>query len=93
MNQIINWYNNNLESLQFNRLGVMGAMLMFQTCIIIPVTILVTSTSAMFPVAIGITTVLSFSLLTICIAGLNIRIALALFALNILAHAGLILIA
>ena len=93
MKDFINWYNKNVAIAQFYRLGVSAVIILVQTCIIIPATILLLAQSEFSNIIVGLSTVLSFSILVSIISGVRIQIPIILFLFNILTHLVMVSIA
>lgn len=86
MREIINWYNHKMADAEFYRLGVGAIVILIQTCIVIPATILIIGGTSLFPAALVVTSVFSFAILVSLIAGLSVRLTTIIFAVSILTH-------
>lgn len=63
MVNFLNWHNQQCEEASFNRLGVMALVLLVQTCVIVPATLLTISMNGNNAVEFAIMALLSFSIL------------------------------
>lgn len=86
MENFISWYNQKMDDAEYNRLGVGAFIILFHTCIVIPVTLLVLSYNDFNVVYIGILTFLSFAILFAMIAVMPVRMSIPLFLISTLIH-------
>ena len=92
MDNLMNWYNDQCEDGQFNRLGVMAFVLLVQTCIIIPVTLLSISMNGNSNIGFALMAIFSFAVLVSFLGDLPIKFIIPLFALSTLVHLAIILV-
>ncbi|WP_017730916.1 hypothetical protein [Nafulsella turpanensis] len=92
MENLMNWYNTKCEEANFNRLGLMAFILLVQTCIIVPVTLLLICVNGNDPIQFALMAVLSFAILVSLLGDMSSKIVLPLFIISSLIHLGLILI-
>ena len=92
MDNLLNWYNNACEEASFNRLGVMAFVLLIQTCVIVPATLLLIGLNGNNSIEFALTAIFSFAILVSLLADMPSKIILPLFAVSILVHLGIILV-
>ena len=92
MENLMNWYNTKCEEANFNRLGLMAFILLVQTCIIVPVTLLLISVNGNDLIQFGLMAILSFAILVSLLGDMSSKIILPLFIISTLIHLGIILI-
>lgn len=92
MDNLLNWYNQQCEEANFNRLGVMAFVLLVQTCVIVPATLLTISMNGNNVVEFAIMAILSFSILVSLLADMPSKIILPVFAFSTIVHLLIILI-
>lgn len=92
MNNLLNWYNQQCEEAGFNHLGVMAFVLLVQTWVIVPATLLTISMNGNNAIEFAIMAILSFSILVSLLADMPSKIALPLFAFSTVVHLLIILI-
>lgn len=92
MENLLNWYNHKCEEASFNRLGVMAFVLLVQTCLIIPATLLAISMNGSNTFEFILIAILSFAILVSLLGDLPSKVILPLFAVSILIHLIIILI-
>ena len=92
MENLMNWYNTKCEEANFNRLGLMAFILLVQTCIIVPVTLLLISANGSDPIQFALMAVLSFAILVSLLGDMSSKIVLPLFIISTIIHLGIILI-
>ncbi|WP_224999157.1 hypothetical protein [Cesiribacter sp. SM1] len=92
MENILNWYNIKCEEANFNRLGVMAFVLLIQTCIIIPATLLAISTGGGSLLEVTTIAILSFSVLASLLGDLPSTKVIPLFIISTVVHLLVILI-
>lgn len=86
MENFISWYNQKMDEAEFNRLGVGAFMILFHTCVVIPVTLLVLSYNDFNVIYIGTLVFLSFAILFVVIAVVPSRISIPLFLASTIVH-------
>jgi lipopolysaccharide export LptBFGC system permease protein LptF len=92
MENILNWYNHKCEEANFNRLGVMAFILLVQTCIIIPATLLAISVGGSSLLEVTLIAVFSFSVLASLLGDLSSKKVIPLFIISTVVHLLVILI-
>lgn len=91
MENLVNWYSNKCEEASFNRLGVMAFVLLVQTCIIVPATLLSISINGNSSMDFVTMAIFSFAILVSLLGDLPAKIILPLFAVSTLVHLIIIL--
>lgn len=92
MENLLNWYNNTCEEASFNRLGVMAFVLLVQTCILVPITLLLVGMNGNNTIEFVLMAVFSFAILVSLLADMPSKIVLPLFAISTLVHLGIVLV-
>lgn len=92
MENLMNWYNTKCEEANFNRLGLMAFILLVQTCIIVPVTLLLISVNGNDLIQFALMAILSFAILVSLLGDMSSKIVLPLFIISTIIHLGIILI-
>lgn len=91
MDNLFNWYNNKCEEAAFNRLGVMAFVLLVQTCIVVPATLLSISINGNSSMDFILMAIFSFAILVSLLGDLPAKIILPLFAVSLLVYLTIIL--
>lgn len=92
MENLTNWYSIKCEEAAYNRLGVMAVILLVQTCIIIPATLLAISMNGNSGLEFALIAIFTFSVLVSLLGDMPSKIVIPLFALSTLVHFAIILI-
>ena len=92
MENMLTWYNQKCEEAGFNRLGVMAFVLLVQTCIIIPASLLAISMNGNNSFEFALIAILSFCILVSLLGDMPSKIILPLFAISTLVHLMIILV-
>lgn len=91
MTAILNWYNDTCDEAGFNRLGVMAFILLVQTCVIVPATLLALIMHGGGVIGFTLMAGFSFLILALLLGDVKVKYVFPLFALNILVHLGIFL--
>ena len=91
MDNLLNWYNQQCEEGSFNRLGVMAFVLLVQTCVIVPATLLTISMNGNNLIEFALMAILSFSILVSLLADMPSKVILPLFLVSTVIHLLIIL--
>lgn len=92
MENLTNWYSNKCEEAAYNRLGVMAFILLVQTCIIVPATLLAISMNGNNGVEFALIAIFTFSVLVSLLGDLPSKIVIPLFVVSTLVHLAIILV-
>lgn len=91
MERIFSWYSQQCDEADFNRLGIMAFILLFQTCLVIPAAVLLISMNGSNILELGVIAVLSFSILVSLLSDAPAKVILPLFLLSTVVHLLIIL--
>lgn len=86
MDNMMNWYNRQLEDANYNRLGLMAFILLVHTCIIVPATLLTICTNGNNIIEFAIMGVLSFGVLAALLGDVSAKITIPIFIGSSLIH-------
>lgn len=86
MEKILNWYGQQCEEADFNRIGIMAFILLFQTCLVVPAAVLLISMNGQNLIELAIIAVLSFSLLVSLLGDAPARVVIPLFLISTIVH-------
>ncbi len=92
MEKILNWYNYRCEEAGFYRLGIMAFILLVQTCIIIPITLLAISMNGNNIFEFALIAILSFSILVSLLGDMSSKVIIPVFITSTVIHLLIILI-
>lgn len=91
MNNLLNRYNTTCEEAGFNRLGVMAFILLVQTCIIVPATLLALIMHGGGVIGFLLMAAFSFLILAVLLGDVKVKYVFPLFAISTLVHLGIFL--
>ncbi len=91
MENVMNWYNRQLEDANYNRLGLMAFILLVHTCLIVPATLLTICANGNDIVEFAIMGVLSFGVLAALLGDISSKITIPLFVASALIHLFIVL--
>ena len=91
MDIILSWYTKKCKEASFNRLGVMAVILLVQTCLLIPATLLAMSMNGNSPIHFILIAVFSFALLVSLLGDMPSKVVLPVFGASVLIHLFIIL--
>lgn len=92
MEKLFSWYNQQCDEADFNRLGIMAFILLFQTCLVVPAAVLLISMNGSNIIELGIIAVLSFSILVSLLSDAPAKVILPLFLVSTAVHLFIILL-
>lgn len=92
MENVLGWYNQQLEAVKFYRLVVMAFILMVQVNIIVPITMLAITMNSGNVFEIMTCAALSFAILVSLIGGASVKTTVPLFAVSTVVHLSIILV-
>lgn len=92
MENLTKWYDNQCDVANYNRLGVMAFVLLVQTCIIIPATLLAVSMNGNNTIEFVLIAIFSFSVLVAFLGDAPSKIFVPLFVVSTIVHLGIILV-
>lgn len=92
MEHLTNWYTLKCEEANYNRLGVMAFILLVQTCIIIPATLLSISMNGNNLIEFVLIAISSFGVLVSLLGDMPSKVVLPIFACSTLINLAIIFI-